>query len=361
MVPRRQVHVLGMHEVVRQPIHVRIVGLLPCVGYKGSVTTGERLEFDDIQDARKRIEGKVNVTPLLTSGTLDALTGARLFFKCENLQKTGAFKARGATNAVFSLSDEDASRGVVTHSSGNHAGALARAAALRSVRAYIVMPNNAPQAKQESVRRYGGEIVLCEPTLASRERTAEEVRARTGASLIHPYNDLRVMAGQGTTAVELLEQAPALDAILCPVGGGGHISGIAVATKHLSPTTRVIGVEPSGADDAARSFRSGAIEPMTSPNTVADGLRTSLGEHTFNTIREHVDDIITVDDEAIVRAMRLIWEVMKLVVEPSGAVALAGAMSGALETSGRSIGVVLTGGNLDLDRLPWGRGVTHGG
>jgi threonine dehydratase len=313
----------------------------------------EGLRFQDIVEARERIGDKVNQTPVMTSETLDDLSGARLFFKCENLQKTGAFKARGATNAVFSLPDDEAQRGVVTHSSGNHAAALARAAALRSIPAFIVMPNNAPRAKQESVRRYGGQIVLCEPTLAARERTAEKVGARTGASLVHPYNDLRVMAGQGTSAIEFLEQVEGLDAIVCPVGGGGHLSGIAVATKHLSPTTKVIGAEPLGADDAQRSFRSGTLVPMPSPDTVADGLRTSLGEHTFRSIRSHVDDIVTVHDDAIVAAMRTIWSVMKLVIEPSAAVGYAAVTEKAIATEGRSIGIVLTGGNLDLDKLPW--------
>ena len=312
-----------------------------------------RLRFDDVVRARERIRDKIEFTPVMTSETLDELSGAELFFKCENLQKTGAFKARGATNAVFTLSDEEALKGVVTHSSGNHAAALARAAQLRSIPAYIVMPENAPKAKQDSVRRYGGDIIFCEPTLAAREATAEDVRTKTGASLVHPYNDLRVMAGQGTTALELLEQVPELDAILCPLGGGGHISGIAVVTKHLSPTTLVIGVEPAGADDAQRSFRSGKIEPMESPNTIADGLRTSLGENTFREIRHHVDDIVTVTDDEIIDAMRRIWEVMKLVVEPSGAVAYAAAATGRLEVRSRRVGIILTGGNLDLDRLPW--------
>jgi threonine dehydratase len=316
-------------------------------------TSAQRLTFEDVERAYDRIRNKINRTPVMTSETLDRSAGTRLFFKCENLQKTGAFKARGATNAVFSLSDDDAARGVVTHSSGNHAAALARAAALRSIPAYIVMPTNAPRAKQDSVRRYGGEIVLCEPTLADRERTADEVRARTGASLVHPYNDLRVMAGQGTTAWELIEDVPDLDMIVCPVGGGGHISGIGVVAKHVKPDATVIGVEPSGAADARESLRSDRIVPMTSPDTIADGLRTSLGEHTFATIREHVDDIVTVDDDAIVEAMRTIWSVMKLIVEPSGAVAYAAVATGAIDVTDRNVGLVLTGGNLDLDRLPW--------
>lgn len=317
--------------------------------------TSHRLEFSDIVEAHQRIRDKITRTPVLTSESLDSLAGAELFFKCENLQKTGAFKARGATNAVFSLSESEASAGVVTHSSGNHAAALARAARTRGIPAFIVMPTNAPKAKQESVRRYGGDIVFCEPTMKAREEMAAEVRAKTGAELVHPYNDLRVMAGQGTTAIELLEDVPDLDLILCPVGGGGHLSGIAVATKGISESTRVVGVEPTGADDAARSFRSGTIVPMTSPSTVADGLRATLGELPFREIQDHVDDIVTVTDEAILTAMRKVWEVMKLIVEPSGAVAYAGVTSAPHTDAARRIGVVLTGGNLDLDRLPWSR------
>jgi threonine dehydratase len=312
-----------------------------------------RLTLPLIQSARLRIAEHIHCTPLLASRTLDAFAGAQLFFKCENLQKTGAFKARGATNAVLLLSDEQARRGVVTHSSGNHAAALARAAQLRAITAHIVMPNNAPRAKQASVRRYGGNIIFCEPNLQSRERTASEVMARTGAELIHPYNDLRVMAGQGTTALELMEQLPDLDLILCPVGGGGHISGIAVAAKNLNPSIQVMGVEPAGADDAQRSFKAGRILSCDNPNTIADGLRSSLGELPFAEIRHYVDGILTASDEAIVQAMRLIWEVMKVIVEPSGAVAYAALLEGKVATRFRRIALVLTGGNLDLDYLPW--------
>jgi threonine dehydratase len=311
------------------------------------------LQFSAIVEAHERIRDKIHRTPVVTSQTLDAQAGARLFFKCENLQKVGAFKARGATNAVFLLSAEEASRGVVTHSSGNHAAALARAAQLRGIPAFIVMPSNAPKAKQASVRRYGGEIILCEPTLAARESTAKEVQQQTGASFIHPYNDYRVMAGQGTTAIELLGQAPGLDVVLCPVGGGGHLSGVAVASKALEPGIRVIGVEPAGADDAQRSFRSGQLIPVDQPRTIADGLMTSLGDNTFAEIRRHVDDIVTVSEESIVQAMRTLWEVLKLVVEPSGAVAYAAVIDGKLDVRTQRVGLVLTGGNLDLDVLPW--------
>ena len=313
------------------------------------------LTWDLIQEARKRIEGKVHRTPVMTSETLDTLAGAKLFFKCENLQKVGAFKARGATNAVFALSDAEARKGVATHSSGNHAAALARAAKLRGITAHIVMPTNAPKAKQASVSRYGGKIIFCEPTQEARESTVARVVAETGATLVHPYNDLLVMAGQGTTAVELLEDHPDLDIILCPVGGGGQLSGIAVAAKTLKPSVSVIGVEPAGADDASRSFRSGQIVPMLNPKTIADGLRTSLGDKTFAEIRRHVDDIVTVPEEAIIAGMRKIWEVLKIIVEPSGAVPYAAVAAEKLPVKGRKIGIVLSGGNLDLDRLPWMR------
>jgi threonine dehydratase len=251
------------------------------------------------------------------------------------------------------LTDAEAAKGVVTHSSGNHAAALARAARLRGIPAYIVMPSNSPQAKQAAVRRYGGDVVLCEPTLAARESTARQVMERTGAIFIHPYDDLRVMAGQGTTAIELLEDVPSLDVILCPVGGGGQLSGIAVAAKDLKPDVRVIGVEPAGADDAARSLKAGHIIPMLEPRTIADGLKTSLGKRPFAEIMRLVDDIVTVREESIVQAMRQIWEVMKLLVEPSGAVSYAAVVEGRIAISDANIGIILSGGNLDLDRLPW--------
>ena len=283
-------------------------------------STAPGLTWPLIEDARERIAGKVNITPVLTSSTLDGLSGARLFFKCENFQKGGAFKARGATNAVFSLSESVARRGVATHSSGNHAGALARAAALRGIRAYVVMPDNTPQAKRDAVARYGAEVTWCAPTQAARESTVRQVLAATGATLIHPYDDLLVMAGQATAAVELLSAVPDLEVLLCPVSGGGLLSGTAVAAKTLKPGIRVIGVEPAGADDAARSLHAGRIVPVDHPNTIADGLRATVGERPFAEIRRLVEDITTVTDAAIVRAMRQLWEVMKIVVEPSGAV-----------------------------------------
>jgi len=316
------------------------------------------LTMASIRAAHELIRDKIHRTPVMRSEVLDALCGRRLYFKCENLQKAGAFKARGATNAVFLLTDAEAARGVVTHSSGNHAAALARAAGLRGITAHIVMPRNAPQAKQAAVKRYGGSIVLCEPTLAARESAARELMNSTGAAFIHPYDDLRVMAGQGTTAIELLEDVPDLDVILCPVGGGGQLSGIAVAAKSLKPGVRVIGVEPKGADDAARSLAAGHIVPMIEPRTIADGLKSSLGEKPFAEIIRLVDDIVTVREDSIVQAMRLIWEVMKIIVEPSGAVgyaAITEACLGAARSGAAAahIGIILSGGNLDLDRLPW--------
>ncbi len=313
------------------------------------------LTIEAIRAAHDRIRDKIHRTPIFTSEELDERSRLQLYFKCENLQKVGAFKARGAINAVDLLTPREAARGVVTHSSGNHAAALARAARLRGIPAYIVMPDNAPTAKQSAVRRYGGLIELCQPTLAARESAARAVVQRTGAIFIHPYDDLSVMAGQGTSAIEILEDVPELDAILCPVGGGGHLSGVAVAAKSIKPSIRVIGVEPAGADDAARSFRSRRIEPMVHPSTIADGLRSSLGAKPFAEILRHVDDIVTVSEASIVNAMRTLWEVLKVIVEPSGAVAYAAILENAvrLQAPNARVALLLTGGNLDLDRLPW--------
>ena len=316
------------------------------------------LNLETIRAAHRRIADMIHRTPVMTSASIDVSLDASVFFKCENLQKTGAFKARGATNAVFELDRSQAAHGVVTHSSGNHAAALARAARLRGIPAHIVMPRNAPQSKQDSVRRYGGQIVLCEPTLVARESTASALQEQTGARLVHPYNDLSVMAGQGTTALELLEQVPDLDAIICPVGGGGHLAGIAVAAKAINPNLLVIGAEPAGADDAALSFKAGRIFPQLNPRSIADGLLSSLGELSFAHIRIHVDDIVTVSEAEIIAAMRSIWQILKTIVEPSGAVGFAAAAQiAALRPRGR-IGVVLTGGNLDLNHLPWQREAT---
>jgi threonine dehydratase len=311
------------------------------------------LSLDAIREAHERIRDKITRTPVLTSEMLDGQAGAALFFKAENLQKIGAFKARGATNAVFMLSDEEAQRGVATHSSGNHAAALARAAQLRGIPAYIVMPTNAPKAKQASVRRFGGQITMCEPTIAAREAAAVKLVAETGAQLVHPYNDLRVMAGQGTATLELLEDAADLDMVLCPVGGGGLLSGTAVAAKGMKPGIRVIAVEPEGANDAYRSFKAGKRMTDGTPHTIADGLRGLLGDKTFPEIQAHVDDIVTVSEEAILLAMRAIWEMLKVIVEPSAAVAYAAIIEHKVDVAGRRVGIILTGGNLDLDSLPW--------
>ena len=311
------------------------------------------LTLEAIRAAHERIRDKVTRTPVLTSEVLDGHAGASLFFKAENLQKIGAFKARGATNAVFSMSEAEAARGVVTHSSGNHAAALARAAQLRGVPAYIVMPHNAPKAKVASVQRLGGRITFCEPTVAAREAGAAKLIDETGAQLVHPFNDYRVMAGQGTATLELLEDVPDLDVVMCPVGGGGLLSGTAVAAKGLKPGIRVIAVEPAGADDAARSFKAGKIVSEYSSHTIADGLRTLVGTRTFPEIREHVDDIVTVSEGAIVQSMRMTWEALKVIVEPSAAVPHAAFVEHKVSLAGKRVGIILSGGNLDLDSLPW--------
>jgi threonine dehydratase len=311
------------------------------------------LSIEDIRDAHARIRSRINRTPVMSSETLNGLAGGALFFKCENFQKIGAFKARGATNAVFMLSDEEAKLGVATHSSGNHAAALARAAKLRGIPAYIVMPHTVPKAKQESVRRYGAKVEFCEPTLAAREATVARVMSETGARLVHPFNDVRVMAGQGTAVLELLEDQPALDLVLAPIGGGGLLSGTVIAAKGVKPGIRVIGVEPAAADDAFRSFHGGARVSMPNPQTIADGLRGALADSTFAVIRENVDDVVTVSEGAIVQAMRAIWEVMKIVVEPSAAVPFAAILEKKVDVAGQRVGIILSGGNLDLDSLPW--------
>ena len=311
------------------------------------------LTLADIHAAQARIADKIHRTPVLASATLDALCGAQLFFKCENFQKIGAFKARGATNAVFALTAAEAANGVATHSSGNHAAALARAARLRGISAHIVMPANAPKTKIESVRRNGGIIVFCEPTLVAREAECARIIAETGAQLVHPFDDYAVMAGQGTATLELLEQAPELDLIIVPVGGGGLLCGTAVAAKGARPGIRVIAAEPAGADDAARSFTAGHIIPLEKSSTVADGLRTSLGERNFPLIQQHDDGIVTVSEESIVAAMRRIWEVLKIIIEPSCAVPYAAIMEQKINVSGKRVGIILTGGNVDLDALPW--------
>ena len=303
--------------------------------------------------ARERIRSFVRRTPVLSSPALDALCGARLVFKCESLQEIGAFKARGASNAVLSLSDAEAARGVVTHSSGNHGAALAWAAARRGIPAWVVMPSTAAAVKQQAVRQFGATVRHSDPGVDSREKVCAAVQAETGATLIHPYDDWRVIAGQGTAALELLEDAPELDAVIAPVGGGGLVSGTAIAAKSLAPSIKVYGAEPAGADDAFQSLRAGRIVPQTDPRTIADGLRSSLGDRTFAVIRTRVDAIATASEEAIVRAMRLLWERLRLVIEPSGAVPLACLLENKLPVERLRVGIILSGGNVDLDRLPW--------
>jgi threonine dehydratase len=306
-----------------------------------------------VRAASIRIAPWVARTPVLTSRTLDERAGASLYFKCENFQRIGAFKARGAHNAVLSLPADALARGVVTHSSGNHAAALALAARNIGTRAWLVMPRNAPRAKVASVERLGGEIVFCEPTLAAREACCAEIQARTGATLVHPYDDWRVIVGQGTAALELVEEIPRLDAIVAPVGGGGLLAGTAIVGAAMG--VEVHGAEPAAVDDAYRSLISGTRQPPTGSHTVADGLRTALGDRPFAVIRQHVKGITVVSEEEIVAAMRLVWEVMKIIIEPSSAVPVAAVLSGRMPLAGRRVGVILTGGNVDLDALPWAR------
>ena len=313
---------------------------------------GTKPDLEAIHAAHERIRAHIHHTPVLTCATLDGLAGASLFFKCENFQKAGAFKSRGACNAVFSLSATEAAQGVVTHSSGNHAAALARAAAIRGIAAHIVMPTNAPAIKRAAVEAYGGRITPCEPTLEARETTAAKVQRETGAVMVHPYDDERIIAGQGTAALELIEEVPDLDFILAPVGGGGLLSGTAIVAKASMPGIRVIGCEPALADDAYRGFREGRLCPVLRTDTVADGLRTALGEKTFPIVRELVDRIILAEEIEIIRAMRLTWERMKIVIEPSSAVPLAALLDAELDTRAKRIGIILTGGNVDLDRIP---------
>ena len=304
-----------------------------------------------IEEAHHRIQPFIHRTPIFTNQTLNKQSGASLFFKCENLQKVGAFKARGAMNAVLSLSEKDRKRGVAIHSSGNHGQALAWAAQQQEIPAHIVMPSNSPQVKMDAVRDYGANVVLCEPTLKDREETLEAVIKKTGAHFIHPYNDYRVIAGQATCAKELLEEIPELDFILAPVGGGGLLSGTALSAHYFSRKAKVFGCEPEMADDAKRSYLAGHIVPAIDPETIADGLKTSLGDKTFPIIHELVQGIITVTEKEIVAAIRLIWERMKLVVEPSAAVTLAALFNRKEEFLGKKVGIIFTGGNLDLSKM----------
>jgi len=311
------------------------------------------LDLAAIRTAHDRIRPHIHRTPVLTSARLDAASGASLFFKCENFQKVGAFKARGATNAVFALDEETARRGVATHSSGNHAAALSRAAKLRGIAAHIVMPSNSPKVKVRAVEGYGGQIVFCGPNQRAREETCARVIAETGATLIHPFENEDVMAGQGTIALELLEDVPNLDFILCPVGGGGVLSGIALAAKELRPGIKVIATEPAGADDAAQSFHQHRLVYQEKKETIADGLRTNLGAPNFALVQRYVDDIVTVSEQGIIAAMRALWETMKIVVEPSGAVPYGAVIEEKIDCRSKRVALILTGGNVDLDALPW--------
>ncbi|MDR3634081.1 MAG: pyridoxal-phosphate dependent enzyme [Isosphaeraceae bacterium] len=309
------------------------------------------ISLDEVGHAAERLKPWAHLTPVLTSQTLNERCGASVFLKCENFQRVGAFKFRGAMNALLQLTDEEKARGVVTHSSGNHAQALALAGKLLEIPVCVVMPRTAPAIKRAATEGYGATVVPCEPTQADREATVERLIGEHGYTLIHPFDDWRIIAGQGTAAWELLDQAAPLDVVLTPVGGGGLLSGTAIAVKGRSLATRVIGAEPEMVDDAARSFRSGRIEPTNNAQTIADGLRTSLGPKTFAVIREHVDDIVTVSETEIVGAMRFLWERLKIVVEPSSAVPVAAVLNAKLPVQGRRVGIILSGGNVDLEPL----------
>ena len=316
-----------------------------------TVTTTTTLA--DVREAAARIAPWAHRTPVLTSASLDRLLGASLWFKCENLQRAGAFKFRGAMNAVAKLSAADLERGVATHSSGNHAAALALAAQLRGARSYIVMPRTAREVKKRAVVGYGGEISFCAPTLEARETTLQRVLAERGSIAIHPYNDPDILAGQGTAALELLEEVPDLDTLIAPIGGGGLVAGTAITATEIRPGVRIIAAEPAGADDAYRSIAAGHILPSVDPRTIADGLLTSLGELTFPVVRDRVEAIVTVSEQAIIAAMRLVWERMKIIIEPSSAVPVAALLEKREQVGGRRIGIILSGGNVDLDDLPW--------
>jgi threonine dehydratase len=321
-----------------------------------SIAAGDVLALPDIaaiRAAHARIARYVRNTPVHTCESLDEAVGAQLFFKCENFQNVGAFKARGACNAVFSLTDAVAARGVVTHSSGNHGAALAYAAQRRGIPAHVVMPDNAPKVKISNVRHFGAHVHFCEPTLAAREQMCADLEADTGATLVHPYDDAAVIAGQGTAALELLETNPDLDVVIAPIGGGGLLSGTAIAAKGIRPGISVMGAEPAGAGDAARSFATGILEPMPHPQTIADGLRGALSQRTLRALRTHVANIGTCSEQAIVTAMRMTWERMKIVIEPSAAVPLACLLEGSLAVRGQRVGIIVSGGNVDLDHLPW--------
>ena len=311
--------------------------------------------MDDVIAASKRIEGHGHRTPILTNKTIDELTGKKIFFKCENFQKIGAFKFRGGWNTISSLSGEEASKGVCTHSSGNHAQAVAYAAMKRNIPAHIVMPRNAPKVKIQAVEGYRANITLCEPTLRARRETLEKIAEKTGAYVVHPFNEPKVIAGQGTCAMEMIEDIGDLDAICAPIGGGGLMSGTCIAARSMLPNVRLFGAEPKGADDAYQSLKKGKLIPQNNPKTICDGLLTSMGENTWNILKDHLEDIITVSDEEIVTAMKLIWERMKIIIEPSCATPLAAVLTPEFREleNIETIGIILTGGNVDLSKLPF--------
>ena len=313
------------------------------------------VNLEDVQAAAQRIAPHAHRTPVLTSGAIDRMVDAEVFFKCENFQKVGAFKFRGACNAVSCLSQEELKRGVATHSSGNHAAALALAAGTAGSSAHIVMPSNAPAVKKAAVEGYGARITFCEPTLEAREQAMADVLRSERRLEIHPYNDPRIIAGQGTAALELLDEISDLDSVMAPVGGGGLLSGTAIVVSESATGIHVIAAEPAGADDAYRSLQEGRIVPSTEPTTIADGLLTSLGTLTYPIVKDRCDRIVTVSEDAIVEAMRHVWERMKIVIEPSAAVPVAALLERRDEVPGRRIGVILSGGNIDLGRLPWNR------
>ncbi len=305
-------------------------------------------EWKDVLEAYTRIKSRVHYTPVFTCSAINRISGCEIFFKCENFQKTGAFKFRGASNAVLSLEQPQAEKGVATHSSGNHAAALALAAQNRGIPAFIVMPETAPRVKKDAVSSYGGEIVYCTPTLEARESTLKAVVKRTGAAFIHPYNNFDVICGQATAAIELLEEIKDLDVVVVPVGGGGLLSGTAITVTNLSQGTKIIAAEPKNADDAFRSFKSGVLQPPLKPGTVADGLLTALAPLTFSIVMEYVDDIFCAREDSIINAMRFIWERMKIIIEPSAAVPLAAILEHRGFFYGRRVGIIITGGNVDL-------------
>jgi threonine dehydratase len=309
--------------------------------------------YDDVVAAHERIKPYIHRTPILTSSYFNALTGAELFFKCENFQKAGAFKVRGASNAVFGLSDEMAKKGVATHSSGNHALSLSYAAGRRGIPCHVVMPRTAPQAKKDAVRGYGGIITECEPSTSSREAVFAEVQAATGAEFVHPYNDPRVIAGQGTCSRELMEQVEGLDAVIAPIGGGGMVSGCCLTLSTIAPGVEIYAAEPEQADDAYRSFKAGHIIADDAPETVADGLKVPLKDLTWHFVSNHVTDILTASEQEIIDAMKLTWKRMKIVIEASCAVPLATILKNPETFRGKRVGVIITGGNVDLDTLPW--------